>query len=185
MLYTDGMHKTKSGFTLIELLIVLVVIGILVGITLVTYRGTQGRARDTERYDDVQIIMKALALYYADNNTYPPTSASPSANGCTTSSYSYSWATDGTWMKPLIDGGYLKKIPLPPDNSCNSYYSYLHPAPTDYSCPTRTKDYYVLRITGAEGMQPVDSKTFTPCVGASTTWNASSSVWVFTSDNIT
>jgi len=70
------MRKSKSGFTIIELLVVVVVIGILAGITLVAYNGTQARSRDARRKTDVANIIKAMELYYSDNGQYPvPTGA--------------------------------------------------------------------------------------------------------------
>lgn len=64
----------KKGFTLVELLIVITIIGILAGLSLVSYNGTQGKARDATRKSDLRDLQKALQSYYADNNsTYPNT----------------------------------------------------------------------------------------------------------------
>jgi len=62
---------TKSGFTIIELLIVIVVIGILAGLVLNTFRGIQARARDTERQTDVNAIATQLEVYHTDEGFYP------------------------------------------------------------------------------------------------------------------
>lgn len=186
MLYTEGMRKSKSGFTLVELLIVVVIIVILAAITIVVYRGAQGRARDAQRVTDITNIMKALSTYYGDNSVYPPTSATPigSCTGLGTG-YSYSFATDLTWLKPLVDGNYIDRAPTAPNSSCTSWYRYLNPPANSYNCPTRTKPYYVITVSGGEGNPPANSRTFTPCAGSTVTWTASSSIWVFNSDDLT
>jgi len=61
----------KKGFTIVELLVVIVVIGILVTITIVSYTGIQQRARDSERTSDVAQLKIALEKYHADKSKYP------------------------------------------------------------------------------------------------------------------
>lgn len=61
----------NKGFTIIELLVAIVVIGILAGITIVSYTGIQQRSRDTERAGHIAQIQIALDKYYADNSQYP------------------------------------------------------------------------------------------------------------------
>jgi len=186
------MIKTKNGFTIVELLIVVVVIGILAAITVLAYNGIQARARDNIRYADVKAIMKALELYKADNGRYPGTSVNTTAlcaghnNG-----YSYSDATDGYWMKQLVDGKYLAKVPTPPNNGCTSFYRYLWPGATTYNCPSRTTNYYILEVQGVEGSpappdasDPSSGYNWTPCSGATAGWGAGSSTWVFTKDEL-
>lgn len=67
------MYKAKlhPGFTIVELLIVIVVIGILAAITIVAYNGVQARAHDADRVNDMNVIKKALTLFYVDNGYYP------------------------------------------------------------------------------------------------------------------
>lgn len=66
-------QKTSAlGFTIVELLIVIVVIGILAAITIVAYNGVQARANDAARLSKITSIAKAMELYYAENNRYPP-----------------------------------------------------------------------------------------------------------------
>ncbi len=62
-----------SSFTLVELLIVVVIIGILSGLTLAVIDPAKfmERARDTNRQRDISILSEALGQYYADNNAYP------------------------------------------------------------------------------------------------------------------
>lgn len=63
--------SNQKGFTIIELLIVIVVIGILAGLVLNTFRGIQARARDTERQTDINAIATQLEVFHTDNGNYP------------------------------------------------------------------------------------------------------------------
>ncbi len=74
-LYNKIMGKYRSSlraFTLIELLIVIVIIGILVSISLSTFRTTQIKARDVQRKSQVLKIQSSLESYKAVNNVYGP-----------------------------------------------------------------------------------------------------------------
>jgi prepilin-type N-terminal cleavage/methylation domain-containing protein len=65
------LHK-QSGFTVIELLVVIVVIGILVGIGILSYTQLQKQARDDKRNSDITLIQNLLEKYYDRNGEYPP-----------------------------------------------------------------------------------------------------------------
>lgn len=86
------MQKNKSGFTIVELIIVIVIIAILATITIVAYRGVQGRARDDRRKTDIASITKAMEIYYDDNGRYPATSGSTTINAAWASSVDASWS---------------------------------------------------------------------------------------------
>ena len=180
------MKINRSGFTLVELAIVITVIAILAGIVVSSYSGAQARTRDTQRLTDAENIIKAIQLYQSDNSTYPATSATPLGT-CTDlpSGYSYSFAQDGSWLAPLVSTKTIDKAPTPPNSSCTSYYRYISVTnPTAYNCPARTTPYYVLIVISEGTLTPTASKSFTPCTGASASWVASKSVWVFASDNL-
>ncbi len=88
--------KFKRGFTIVELLIVIVVIAILAAITIVAYNGIQARARDASRKSDIEVIAKALEMYYIDNGKFP---GSPSqTGGSTTINSGWSTTADGSWQ---------------------------------------------------------------------------------------
>lgn len=179
------MRKNTSGFTLVELALVIAIIAILAIVAVTSYTGIQLRNRDTKRLTDMSNIIKALDLYRGETGSYPATSSSPTANGCTGNGYSYSWATDGTWLAPLVTGDYIDSAPIPPQNGCTTWYAYLNPGPTAYNCPSRSKPYYILWIK-TEGAVPAPSysKTFTPCIGSTVTWTADSKNWIIASDNL-
>ncbi len=189
------MKKSSSGFTIVELLIVIVIIAILAAITIVAYNGIQGRARDNSRYADVKAIIKALELYKADNGTYPTTDVTAMANtpGCSIATgYSYSMATDDSWMKKLVTSNYISRVPRPSINDCSHYYQYLYipkASATLYNCPSRTVGYYVLNVTGADGAFVPDDASSTataqwkPCTGATVGWGGTSKNWSFARDD--
>jgi prepilin-type N-terminal cleavage/methylation domain-containing protein len=61
----------NKGFTIIELIIVIVIIGIVTGITVVAYNGTQVRARNVVTAETVQTYVDALVYYHSKNGKYP------------------------------------------------------------------------------------------------------------------
>jgi len=65
------LSKTKKAFTLIEMLIVIVIIGILAAALIPRLLSVQGRARDAKRKADLEQIGAGLAVYKADNTTFP------------------------------------------------------------------------------------------------------------------
>ena len=93
--------KTK-GFTLVELLIVIIVIGILLSISIVSYNGAQGRARDSVRQNDISEIAKGLEQYYLVNHKYPVSGGAAFDNTWTTTADS-SWNSFITALKPYMD----------------------------------------------------------------------------------
>lgn len=58
------MHK-RDGFTVVEIVVTLVVMGILLSISTMAYRGMQQNARDREREADVQVIATYLEGVYS------------------------------------------------------------------------------------------------------------------------
>lgn len=59
------------AFTLVELLIVIVIIGILVGITVISWTAVAARGRDSTRKLDLARTKQVLQQYYADWRRYP------------------------------------------------------------------------------------------------------------------
>ena len=77
------MWAKRKGFTIVELMVVIVVIGILAGISTVAYNGAQQRARDTKRIHDVEAIVSALTGIATKNNPILFDTSGAGANAAT------------------------------------------------------------------------------------------------------
>lgn len=142
----------SRGFTLVELLVVIVVIAVLAAITVVAYRGIQGRARDAERVQDVNAIVKALEVYKAQNGSYPEEQAS---------GWEESDAYPKTFINALVTRGVVNQVPVDPKNVSPSVYAYYLYAGGSYGCDATRGNYYVLVVRrGETGTTSLDSPGF-------------------------
>jgi general secretion pathway protein G len=136
----------KHGFTIVELLVVIVVIAILASITIVAFRGIQGRARDSQRVADMSAIAKALEIYKSQFGDYPI------AVGNSSGGWEISSNPNGNqpFLKSLVDAKIITTVPLDPVNTGDmsisgskvyAYYRY----PAGYAgCDATKGPYYVL-----------------------------------------
>lgn len=60
----------KKGFTLIELIIVVAIIGILAGIAIPAYIGSQKRAARSEAYNTLMSLQLLETSFYTENSRY-------------------------------------------------------------------------------------------------------------------
>jgi len=68
------MKVNRNAFTLIEMMIVIVVIAILIGVLLPSFRGTQDEAAQQRARADLRTLATATESYYIHNsNTLPAT----------------------------------------------------------------------------------------------------------------
>lgn len=134
--------KLQKGFTLIELLVVIAVLGIMAAIVMIAIDpGTQlARARDAQRKADVRTIANALEQYYTINLAYPAkTPNCELSTGSNAGDSDTDWGkcsnvsgyTPGTdWdqnsniYKGLVEGKYLKDLPVDPKNNSDYFYRY-------------------------------------------------------------
>ncbi len=106
---------TEKGFTLIEMVIVIVVIGILMGLTFNGIGGLQANARDTRRTSDLKQVQSYLELYFNKCGIYPgPNDCNPAGNDPA------SWAAFQTVVESTVaDTG-----DIPNDPKIGFNYSY-------------------------------------------------------------
>ncbi|MFZ5559663.1 MAG: type II secretion system protein [Patescibacteria group bacterium] len=120
--------KQERGFTLVELLVVVAIIGLLVGMLVISIKGIKAKARDTQRVADINSYATALGLYHNDYNTYPI------YDGYITRTDSLSTA--------LINAEIMNNPPLDPLNQdsvgCGSLSGYHY-----YYRSTDGRDYYL------------------------------------------
>src|SRR5689334_7806436 len=63
--------SATSGFTLIELLLVLVILGILITIVAMNFRGRPEKAKLTAANTSIHVLGAAIDMFYVDNGRYP------------------------------------------------------------------------------------------------------------------
>ena len=63
--------ETRRGFTLIELLIVLVIIGVLAGISIPRYSSAREKAFVSAVMSDLKVMASQMEIYQAENLSYP------------------------------------------------------------------------------------------------------------------
>jgi len=97
--------KSSQGFSLVELIIATTIMVVLSVVAMVSYSGTNRRARDSRRVADLQKLSMSLEMIRQVGNTYP------------------------TSLGSLVSGGYMESLPVDPKNYTyyyirNSNYEY-------------------------------------------------------------
>lgn len=152
------MTKRAYGFTIVELLIVIVVVAILAAISIVAYTGIQGRARDTQRMQDMSTITKALEVYKIANGNYPAAVGTAGFGGWEAST------APGGFINALTSSSTgISKVPVDPANiqpgaagigssSFNFLYFYHRYSAGNGGCDISRGDFYVLGVTRFDGI---------------------------------
>lgn len=87
-----------GGFTIVELLVVIVVIGILAGITIVSYTAITNNAKKQTAKTDAQTMAAQLTKYKSENGTFPADLSSLSNTLSVDSTFQYTYdSTAGTY----------------------------------------------------------------------------------------
>ena len=108
-MFSEKMKNNKQkGFTLVEMIIVVVIIGILAGITItvINIPLQQRRSRDARRIADLKMVQSALELYFSDNRSYPNVISFSRVNLALNDS--------------LVIGGYISDLPKDPRDSAGT-----------------------------------------------------------------
>jgi len=63
--------KRQQGFTLVELLVVIAIIAFMAAVLSVVITSVRVKSRDTKRVADVQLIQRAMELYFNECGSYP------------------------------------------------------------------------------------------------------------------
>ena len=157
----------RSGFTIVELLIVIVVIAILAAISIIAYTGIQGRAKDTQRLQDMSTIVRALEAYKIVNGRYPSQVGTPDAGGWEITSDGTSATNFLSILKSNQTG--ITTVPVDPTNSTvsgtvgsgfrsphrsfnNWVYFYAYYAAGTSGCDSARGQFYVLGATRMDGV---------------------------------
>lgn len=99
----------KKAFTLIELLIVIAIIGILASIVIVTMSQARQKARGTKNAAQLEMVTKALNVYYTQFGSYPVSSG--------WQGFCSLWGADlgANWIPELQSAGVINNTVLPVD----------------------------------------------------------------------
>lgn len=132
----------KPGFTIVELLIVIVVIGILAGLVITTFAGTQAKARDTRRKHDVAEIKKAIAGYAITegDEIYTGSGCGSAGNGSGFYNYVSAPSYPKSIAQCLNEAGYISLKVIDPSGkaSCNGLTCSAY---MKYTCASGTYVY--------------------------------------------
>jgi prepilin-type N-terminal cleavage/methylation domain-containing protein len=157
-------YKNKNNsFTLIELLVVISIIGLISSIVLVNMGEARGRGKDGKRFQDIQQIVKALQLYWADYGEYPVATCPCGDGGWETSDADPDQFME--YLAPYFGGS---KTPVDPVNKRVEGFSFFGPRPGNYfyayhrytvpygPCPEIKTPFAVLAINNLEAFVPLD-----------------------------
>lgn len=67
----NRMSKEEKGFTLVELLVVIVILGVLAGIGVPTYRGFIDRSYEAATLAELQAVSMAIKYYFIEHEDKP------------------------------------------------------------------------------------------------------------------
>lgn len=111
----------NKGFTLLEILIVMGIIAILAAVMIVTLDPISqfAKARNTQRWTDVNTIMDAVYRYAIDNNgTFPSVITSTQTEICRADAPASTCSTAGLILLNVLTASEKYIVDFPTDPSC-------------------------------------------------------------------
>lgn len=105
--------KNNKGFTIIEVLIVLAIAGLIMLVVFLAVPALQRNSRNTQRKNDVQLILGGINEYASNNNGANPTTLAAAQQGVKTSFYQtadITFATNNTAIASPNTGGLYLNI---------------------------------------------------------------------------
>ncbi|THK41206.1 prepilin-type N-terminal cleavage/methylation domain-containing protein [Methylophaga sp. SB9B] len=104
------MHKKNlsAGFTLIEILVVLTIIAVLLSLVAPRYFDSVDRSKENVLRHDLIVMRSAIDQYLGDKNQYPNS------------------------LQDLVDGRYLREVPVDPLTDRRDTWVFSKPATNDY-----------------------------------------------------
>lgn len=84
-------HLFTAGFTIVEMMIVVIVIGIIVGITVVSYSAITRSSNEQSLKKDLQSTASKLTRYRADHGGYPASLQDVDVEDTSTTNYTYTY----------------------------------------------------------------------------------------------
>jgi prepilin-type N-terminal cleavage/methylation domain-containing protein len=112
--------SSPKGFTLIELLVVITIIGILATGAIAMFTGSQAKARDAIRINDVKVTEQSAGMFNADYGLYPKANGASKQVDDTTQI-----GTKDNAVEVLKELNYLKAVPHDPSNKGGFHYVYM------------------------------------------------------------
>lgn len=144
------MNTQSRGFTIVELATVIVVLGILVSITALSYREVQRNARDEKRKVDAIVLQGAIEDYYADNGDYPRLASSGNPNcSATPGNWQECWRNE-IWAE-LSQRNYLSSVPTPETAAHRTEYNVAGDGNANYGYYSTGPNHYGIYIPLEKG----------------------------------
>jgi general secretion pathway protein G len=132
--------RSQAGFTLLEMMIVMAIIAILTSVLWSNFATSLAKGRDSRRKQDLELIVKALELYYNDNKAYP--TSLPDAG----TAFTHPQNSSVIYMpKVPSDPAYPNAIYCYPTTAAGSYYQL-------YANLENTKDPKIIPTVACDGV---------------------------------
>jgi type II secretion system protein G len=117
-----------AGFTLVEILVVLAIIGILIGITTVSFTDARRSARDDERQTSLKELALAIERYRLQYGQYPAKGCGVTATWVGPGEHDSSWGNDThceEWIVGLVPD-FISELPRDPSFEDVTSKGYLY-----------------------------------------------------------